>query len=224
MRPFLSILVPEKLTLNPFRNRNYVRQKPIADLLVRKLQTDFLDVCKATQLRREIRRQLQPAKVDHHEAEHLRRQIAALDKRMDTGTEKLLLAPADLTELLAGKLQQWRGERQDLQGRLETLQRPQEATGLNIDEMVNQAMGELATLRERLHEADPALLRETLREMVVKVELWFHRVPKRKTEKSELVRGLIHLRPESQFIKLVSGGSTFGKSHVTLNNPRSASG
>ena len=28
MRPFLSILVPEKLTLNPFRNRNYLAQPP----------------------------------------------------------------------------------------------------------------------------------------------------------------------------------------------------
>ena len=192
--------------------------------MVRKLQSDFLDVCKAGQLRREIRRQLKPAKVDHHEAEQLRRQIATADKRIDLGTEKLLTAPADLTELLAGKLQQWRGERQDLQARLETLQRPQEAVGLNVEEMVDQIMGELATLRERLHEADPALLRETLREMVVKVELWFHRVPKRKTEKSELVRGLIHLRPESQFIKLVSGVSTDGKSNSRPNRPASESG
>ena len=56
------------------------------------------------------------------------------------------------------------------------------------------------------------LVRDVLQQTVAKVELWFKWRPERKRQRATLVRGLIHLRPDLQCIKLVSAGSTLGKS------------
>jgi len=192
--------------------RHYVQEEPMLEVLVHKLQEKVLCPDRLGALRKEIRRQLKPPKVRRENPRRLKAQIEALSKKLDQGVENLLEAPKDLTALLTAKLQEWRRERDALRAQLEILQQPQKAASADLDAMVDRAIGELETLGQRLHEADPVLLRQALREMISKVELWFRRVRKLKTERSELVRGLIHLRPELKSVKLVSGVSTLGKS------------
>ncbi len=206
-------------------NRHYVREQPIVDLLVRKLQTGFLDTIKVGQLRQDIRRQLKAERPGRQEnAQRLVAEVEAFGAKIDKGAEKLLAAPDHLVPILTEKLDQWRKEREAVQSRLQSLQRPQEAVEGDLEVLIDQAISELQTLRQRLHEADPLIVREVLREMVAKVELWFKWRPERKRERAVLTRGLIHLRPDLQSIKLVSTVSTLGKSNSMENKPRNDSG
>jgi DNA invertase Pin-like site-specific DNA recombinase len=202
-------------------NRHTVHEEPIVDALVRKLQAEYLAPAKQAQLRAELRKLVYPATVPAVQPERLRKQITALDQRIDQGAEKLLAAPAALVGILTAKLDTWRCERDDLQARLEAHKRPQEAAGADAEHLVDLAIAELQTLRERLQEDDRELLRGTLRELVSKVQLWFTYDASRKRNRSKPARGLIHLRPDLQCIKLVPGLEPPGTS-LTLTIPLSA--
>ena len=183
--------------------RHYVREEIIFDVLVRKLEAEFLDPARLTLLRKEIRKQLTPVK-SAEDPQQLRKQIAALAKRIDQGAGKMLVAPPSLTAILTAKLDEWRHQREALESRLQALAKPQATTTGEVDKLVDEAIGELQRLREGIHQADRTLVRDVLREMVSKVELWFKWRPERKQNRAVLSRGLIHLRPDLQTIRLVS--------------------
>jgi len=72
-------------------------------------------------------------------------------------------------------------------------------------------MGELQTLQECYNEADPGLLRSAFGRLVSKVELWFGWKPSTRGGTRQTAvpkRGLIHLRPDLQIVKLVSGDTS----------------
>ena len=197
-------------------NRHYVTESVISDVLVRKLEDELLNPSKLAELRKELRRQLRPVK-SAEDPQRLRKQIEALDRRIDQGAEKMLAAPPSLTATLTAKLDQWHQQRAALEARLKALVTPEAASAAESDKMVDEAIGELAGLREGLHQEDRLVLRDVLQQLVGKVELWFKWRPERKRQRAALVRGLIHLRPELQSIKLVSSVSTDGKSNSMPN-------
>ena len=194
--------------------RHFIGEAVFTPILVRKLQDHFADVGELRELKAEIRRRCQPSKPTCSGAEVARLQgrIDKLSKQIDQGAENLLAAPADLTAVLTTKLQSWQKERDELRKQLQAHQRPQAGTVANVDEMVEAITGELQTLRESLNESDPGLLRAALKRLVSKVELWFDFKQTKYGDRIQAVprRGLIHLRPDLQIVKLVSGGSTEG--------------
>ena len=107
------------------------------------------------------------------------------------------MAPPDLMEMLGDKLRNWRNERQRLQTELEAEKRPHREAN-DVDARIDRISQQLGTLRERIGRADPAIVREVVRAMVSKIECWFVQVPygKKGRMRSDLRRGLIHLRPD----------------------------
>jgi len=80
--------------------------------------------------------------------------------------------------------------------------------GANIEDAIN----ELETLRETLHDGDSGSLRDVLREFVSKIALWFDwKEPEagKKRGKCEFRDGFIHLRPDLQVFRLVSSAHEF---------------
>ena len=199
-------------------NRYYVTEDVISDVLVRKLEDELLNPSKLAELQKELRRQLRPIKSVEN-PQRLRKQIEALDKRIDQGAEKMLAAPPSLTATLTAKLDEWHQQRDAMQASLKALVKPEAASAAESDKVVEEAISELAGLREGLHQEDRLLLRDALQQLVGKVELFFKWRPERKRQRAALVRGLIHLRPALQSIKLVSGVSTEGKSKLIPNKP-----
>jgi DNA invertase Pin-like site-specific DNA recombinase len=181
---------------------NVIHEQPLLDCVIRKLQEDFLSPENLNKLRAEIMRQLRR---DEHrdpaQAQRLRKQISELDRKIDQGTERFLAAPADLTEGLAAKLREWRGRRDELRAALKEAERHQASEGNDLEEKVDRAIAMLHGLRERLQQADPAQLREVIGEMVSQIECWFEHVWKVKRAQCELVRGLIHLRPDVAIVR-----------------------
>jgi predicted nucleic acid-binding Zn-ribbon protein len=179
--------------------------------MVRKLESEFLNPARMMSLRKEICKQLAPVKSVEN-PQRLRKQMDVLDQRIDQGAEKMLAAPAKLTPILMAKLEGWRQQREALEDRLKALARPVVARGAELDKDVEEAISELQRLREGLHQDDRALMRDVMRELVAKVDLTFSWRGDRKRERAALVRGLIHLRPSLQSVKLVTGMTTHGNS------------
>lgn len=198
---------------NSVCKRHFIGEDVFTPILIRKLKEHFQDVGNERELRAEIRRQCQPKPLaSGADVARLQARIEKLNQQIDHGAEKLLTAPADLTTILTAKLQTWQKERDALQRQLQAHQSPQDATVAAVEEIIDGAISELQTLRERLHEADPGLLREVLRQFVAKVELWFDFKKTKYGTRVQAVprRGLIHLREDLKIIKLVPADSAPG--------------
>jgi len=191
--------------------RYSIREAVLLDCLVQKLRERFLDEWQMEDLRAEIRRQCEapePA-MDRAAVAKLQAKIDRLSKQIDQGAEKLLAAPASLTDILTAKLQGWQNERESLQQQLHA-QQAASVVDADVSQGIEDAIAELETLRQRLHETDPGLLRDLLRQFVAKVEVWFDVAKGAKRFKSVPRLGLIHLRPDLKIFQLVAGVTSLG--------------
>ncbi len=146
----------------------------------------------AEQICAAIHRQAKEAASHKSATESLRSRIAAMDKKIQRGTENLLLAAPDDMPDLSRMLGDWRTERAKLQDQLE-----REATapaGMTADQRARQAIAELKHLRERIAADDPALVRAAVKELVDEVRLWFEPYGKQK----RLAKGYIRFTNEMQ--------------------------
>ena len=130
--------------------------------------------------------------------------MAELDRQIKRGTERLLKSPEDITDLLAPQLSGWRKERDRLAA--ETATHTREAAPQNIEAEAEAAVDRLWTLANDLQGADPARLREVIRRMVGRIELWFDHVPHGKRVECPLSKGTIELQPSEIFFGQVSRG------------------
>jgi DNA invertase Pin-like site-specific DNA recombinase len=176
---------------------NTVRETRMLDILIRVIQDEFLKPANLRALNAEIRRQEEAERAGRERpAADLDRRIGELTRKSDEGTERWLSAPPSLTAVLGAKLEQWRQELEALEARGRELAKPA-ASAADLDRAVDAIAAGLATLRERVGDADAAAVREVLRGMVERVELFFRREPfGRKREKSVLERGTVYLREE----------------------------
>jgi DNA invertase Pin-like site-specific DNA recombinase len=197
---------------------NTIPEHRLLAAVVRRIQDDFLNPDNLEKLRGELRAQLAARGPDNAgRARTMRGQLADLDRKIDQGAERLLAAPADLTEMLTAKLREWQEQRGRLQRELEALERVQ-PTG-DPEALVERAIARLAQLRDWLNQCDPARLREVIRQAVSKVECWFEHAPYGRREKSVLSRGLIHLRPDV----LVTRDVPCGRPLMTVHPARARS-
>jgi site-specific DNA recombinase len=189
---------------------NTLVERVLLDVVVRRIQTYFTDPVNLDLLRREVSRRLElRANCDPEAQRRLRARIKELGGQIDRGAERLLTAPADLTETLAAKLRQWQDERKRLQQDLEAMEKTE--GGADAEEVnTDRVMERLGTLRERIGQADRGLLREAIRQLVVKIECWFDYVPYgTKRQKSVLRRGVISVRRDALLHRHVNGARAF---------------
>jgi DNA invertase Pin-like site-specific DNA recombinase len=180
---------------------HYVYEAQILDVLVRKLQEDFLNPDNLVRLREELHRHAaQTSKQEGAEEARLRRQIETLDRDIAEGNKNMARAQSvDAIEGIAAAIREWRGERDRLAGRLADMG---EAGGTSTTEAeIEEAEKQLWALREGLEEEDPTQVRAVLREMVDRVELWWEHEQVGPYLKARFSRGLIYLKSDEQLFR-----------------------
>jgi hypothetical protein len=184
-----------------FCHKHAIDESKLLDCLIRKLQEDFLSPANLETLRAEIRRQDQEADGrDQSEVARLKAQIADLEAKIRQGGERMALVELDLLAGVAEAVRGWKDQRDKLVARLEALQNS--APAVDWEEQVRLAETTLWRLREKLRNADPSEVRAALRELVVKVELWWECQPRKERQKCVFSRGLIHVRNDLRINRL----------------------
>jgi hypothetical protein len=177
-----------------------IRESYLLPFLVKKLQEDYLAPEKVAQLEVELRRRLEARRNGGSlaEVEGLRRRLAAVDDEIKTATQNVLRAKSNI-DLLNDALTALRGERERLAAGLSDAE-ARRGPELDIEGTVKKAVDRLRTLAERLQEVDPKRLREVLRQMFVRVDLYYQPLEGRtKRSPFRLEKGVAQLRPQVQF-------------------------
>jgi DNA invertase Pin-like site-specific DNA recombinase len=177
-----------------FCNRNMVHERPIVNLIIRKLQDLMLNPANLDKIRAEVRA-LEEARRGEANVTRLQRRIAGLDKKIAQGNDNLTVLPADRVPGLVEVLRRLENERNDLRNELRRAQTESAAEAL--EGQIAAAEGTLWRLGEAVKDENTPLLRTLLRELVSRVELhWRHEKSKGGQTYSRLDRGVIWLRPQ----------------------------
>jgi site-specific DNA recombinase len=176
----------------PYCHKNSFAEAPFVRFLVRKLREVFLSSDSLQKLRDEVRRQ-DEAERDPARLGRLRAKAQELAAKIDRGTENLAFLSRDRIPGVEAKLREWEREREAILRELFELERVSQVDVL--EQQIAAAEAFLWRLQEALTDDDTAALRELLRELVVKVELfWTHwKTPCR--SRSRFERGVIYARP-----------------------------
>ncbi len=175
--------------------RYRINQAPLVSTVLRLIERAFSDPARLASLKAEIRRLLaQRSGGDPARRRALERQISELSAKVEQGVENLLTAPADLRELMTAKLRELQERECALRRELAALRRPA-ASDKELDAAVDEATGLLSRLQAEVEAADPARVRELLRQVVSRIDCWFDVVPYGKKSFTPLSRGVVHLRP-----------------------------
>ena len=175
-------------------HRNRVKEAGFVPAIVNVLQRKLLAPEALDSLKAEMRRQVasEHTPVDAGEPDRLRRQIAALDRRIDQGADRCLGAPASLAVTLYAKLETLQTERSDLQSRLTALEARTEASD-GDGQQIDRAIEGLWTLREAFTEAPVENQGELLRAVVSRVDCFFDHQDHGKLNRSTFAKAEITL-------------------------------
>jgi DNA invertase Pin-like site-specific DNA recombinase len=168
-----------------------VEQAAMLRLLLSKLQSAFLDPDNLRQLRAEIRRQ-EEAEREPDRLDGLRRRVEELDRQLSAGAENLLLCPPSVRDRAAAKLVEWERERERLAEELRHVEGRSRVA--ELEGVVAAAEDWLWKLRDAVERGDQALLRQVVREMVVRVELRWEARPGKSRTYYHLAGGVIVYR------------------------------
>lgn len=195
------------VVFGPEACRHYsMREDRLVPFLVRRIQQDYLAPQRLEELRQELLRQVEAKSQDSPEkAERLRHRIGEMNAEIELATRNVLRARDNL-DLLQEALTNLRQQRARLQKELDVVEREQSIPLEQAAEMVQKAIERLHLLDQRLRDADQTQLREVLRQMVSRIDLYFEETTERKKrEWYRFARGLVKLRPQLEFE--VSGAS-----------------
>jgi DNA invertase Pin-like site-specific DNA recombinase len=141
---------------------------------------------------------------DPSAVKQLRARVAELDRELEHGTKRLLRAPDNLADLLATELSNVRRQRDRLAGELARADAATEH--VDVDAVADRIVSRLSGLADELETAPPDRMRELLRRLVGRIELWFDHVPRGKRVECPLSRGSIELRQDRVLFGLDSRG------------------
>jgi DNA invertase Pin-like site-specific DNA recombinase len=176
---------------------NTVLERDLLGVVVRILRREFLNPENLAALKAEIRRQEEAERQGRERpAADLNRRIADLDRKIKTGTQRWLTAPASLTGVLGETLEEWRKEREELLARRREVEKPAR-TEADLDRAVEEIAAGLEALDRSAAEAPAAQVREVLKQIIDHIDLHFRHIPfGAGRQKSVLEGGEIHLRDD----------------------------
>jgi DNA invertase Pin-like site-specific DNA recombinase len=183
-----------------------VDQGDLLRLLLRKLRLAIGADDNRDNLRQRVLKRLRSQRiVDPKRANGLRSKVAELDREIEQGTRRLLRAPDDVADLLAIELRKVRGERERVAVELATIDTATKP--IDVEGEAERVTARLDSLSADLNEkVDPAKLREVVRRMVDRIDLFFDRVPRGKRVECPLSKGVINLRRDSAIFSLECRG------------------
>jgi DNA invertase Pin-like site-specific DNA recombinase len=167
--------------------RNTVREEVLRDLLVGAIRRQYLNPDRLDDLEREMRRQLEEDR-SSGEADTIRRRLDEIDGDLDQAGVNMARAKSQAAlDGIETAVRNWREEKDRLTKRLGDLK----DSDVRIEEVIGEAKRQLWQLRESIQSADPSLVRSVLREIVVKVELFFRIRQAGRLTRCELERGIV---------------------------------
>lgn len=191
--------------------KNTVPEAAIVRLLLRKLRDTFLNPESIKLFRDEVRRQHE-AEVDPGRVARLKKQLAALETKIEKAGARLLELPKDVIEEAAATLRGWKKEREQL---TRDLHSAKTSTRVEDAEKHIEAMEELlGGLDEAMVKEEPILLRQLLREMVSRVELHFTHKQAKVYARSTLTGGIIYVRLQTSGLHLDLGSMVSSSANV----------
>ena len=178
--------------------RNSLREALLVDVLVRKLQLEYLAPPRLEELAESIRQMLQVhGKADRRDTERIKAQIQRLDWKIEQGTENALLAEGKTAQRMLAKLAEWERERDQLREQLEHDRRHDWATVENAEQTIQRSIETLQNLHEQLQDADPTQLQAVFRAMVHRIDLNFTWTQQGKRRIRRFSHGKVHVRPNA---------------------------
>lgn len=176
---------------------NTVKEDPLLDCILRKIQREYLSDKAVDRIRKKIRKQQQAERrtVPPVDQKRLRKRITDLDRQIDNGTERVFSAPETIVPKLYAKLERLREERDRLQDQLTAAETPQNGRTQQDEKEVEEALRTLKELSAAIGNADPVKLRELLAGIVARIELKFSHETRGKKNRSTFETGTIFVRP-----------------------------
>ena len=176
-----------------------IRQEVIVRAILEKIRADLLrgDL---ERLKKHLRKRLQKQrqnKPDKRRLNRLQKRLGELDKQIDQGAERVLTAPEGLLDILTSKLQQFKEERAHVDAELRAAR--QSAAPVDVESEVDRVASKAWSLLAELEAAEPAKLREILRQAVDRVELSFTARQQGKRNRYEATGGRVLFRELSGF-------------------------
>jgi DNA invertase Pin-like site-specific DNA recombinase len=181
-----------------------VLQDRLIAVIVRKLTAKLLRPDNLARVKAIARRQLERRHkaTDPKLIEGLRRQLADLDREIETAAENFLRAPAELLDVVGDKLAAMKRQRQHVQQELqraESVSKPQD-----VSAAVDAVSSRLERLGKDIAAAELSRRREVFRQLVDRIELRFDHVQRGKRLECPVVSGEITMRDEGPIFGSVS--------------------
>ena len=184
-----------------------VDQQEILDFIVAKLRQAILGGGHRDELRTRVRQELearQTATPDRLAG--MRRRLAEMDREIQTVTQRLLRVPDEAVDLLGVELAKLKRERDRQEAELDSLTADQPT---DLDAATDAISERLWSLAAEFDTAEPARLREVIRQMVTRIELFFDKKQKRTRVERPFSNGTIDLRPDLVCPDLSVAGTGF---------------
>jgi hypothetical protein len=188
---------------NPGACQRYtMREDKLLPFLLRKVTQVYLDPERLEGLRATLKdRAAARHKADPVRAERLRKKMAAVDQDIRQGARNLVRATDNL-DLIQEALTALRAERDKLARELETVEREQALPVEDLTTQVDRAVNRLLALKDELHKAKPERVREILRLLVSRIDLYWEEAKPGPTRAwFRFAKGIIKLRPILESVK-----------------------
>ena len=184
--------------------RNVIHEKPVLDYLIGQICNRLLAPENFERLRAEVRRQLKTRNKAEGigDLKSLRARIAKTDEEIKAAVKELRRTPDDLYELAVDELRDLRTSRDKLGKQLASLESRQKSQLGDIDSEVGRALAAIDTLKERITDADPSVVREALSRTCERIDLWFEHQHFKKQTRSFFKKGLIRFHNVADSLRL----------------------
>jgi DNA invertase Pin-like site-specific DNA recombinase len=169
--------------------RNNIAERVILKAILAKLRAAFLDPDNLRDPRAEVVA-LQTERRGERNLRRLRTLADDLSRKIDQGNENLAILPSDRIPGVVAKLREWEKEREAVLAELRRAE-ADDPTG-RLEERIKAAEEALWRLEEAIRDDDKPLLRQVLREMLVRAVLFWTHEERGKLTFSRILRGELY--------------------------------
>ncbi|HZY85755.1 MAG TPA: recombinase family protein [Gemmataceae bacterium] len=184
-----------------------VDEGPLARALACAIQADFLNPDNLDKLRAELRLRAKARQAgDPAQEKELRSRLAALDKEIERGADRLLAEEdAALVPVLRARLQDKQRQQADLRDQLAALEQGRQQAKDRGD-LVDRAVAYLWEMGDHLKSGDPARWRKVFRQVVERADLYFTPKPHGKYTRRPFEKAVVIVRPDRDIVRNVPSG------------------
>jgi site-specific DNA recombinase len=176
-----------------------LREDRLLAAIVRRLREAVLNKDNLEKLREELRCQVEEDRRTAPAREAaLRKRIAGFATRIGKALDRMQDIDKDLLPDYAARVRAMKEEKAKAEAELENVLHP--PARVELETAVQAAEEQLELLDRNLANGEPPLVRDTLREIITKVEVWFNadRPEGRRYERYTFRRGVISFRPQEE--------------------------